>query len=136
MTKLSAAERWVFLLTLIFLLATFAWFFTQNGERDLTRVVVEKPPEAVSAVQETEPVAAPGILDGERININTAAVEDLMRLPSIGEVRAKDIVAYREAKGPFGKPEDIQEVSGIGEKTCAKLSPYICVSDERPAKMP
>jgi len=136
MTKLSAAERWVFLLTLLFLLAAFVWFFTQNQERDLTRVVVEKTPEAVSAVQETKTLAAPGILDGERININTAPVEDLIRLPGIGEVRAQDIVAYREEKGPFGKPEDIQKVSGIGEKTFAKLSPYICISDESGAQMP
>lgn len=129
MTKLSAAERWVFLVTLLFLLATCAWFFAQNAERDKTRVVVDRAPEVVAAMEEKETVAAPGLLDGERININTAAVGDLIRLPSIGAVRAQDIVAYREEKGPFGKPEDIQAVSGIGEKTFAKLAPYICVSD-------
>lgn len=73
---------------------------------------------------------APGLLDGETININTAPSEDLTRLPGIGPARADDIVAYRESHGDFQSIEEIMEVPGIGEKTFEKLSPYISVIEE------
>jgi len=48
------------------------------------------------------------------VNINTASEAELQLLPGIGEVRAKNIVDYREKNGPFEKIEDITLVSGIG----------------------
>ena len=62
------------------------------------------------------------------ININTADITALMELPNIGEVKAKAIIAYREAQGPFKKPEDLLNIKGIGEKTLEKLKPYITLS--------
>ncbi|MDO5703271.1 MAG: ComEA family DNA-binding protein, partial [Lachnospiraceae bacterium] len=44
---------------------------------------------------------------GGLININTAGRDELMRLSGIGEVRAADIIAYRDVNGPFGAIEDI-----------------------------
>lgn len=129
MTKLKNVERWMVLFTLVFLLATIGYFILQNQNRELGYVAVERLPENSSVVQQTK-VSAPGILEGERININTASPEDLERLPGIGKTRAADIVAFREAKGPFASPEGILEISGIGQKTYEKLAPYITVSDE------
>lgn len=128
MKKLTGLERWVFLFTLLFLLASMGWFFLQNQDRTLTRITAEQTQETV-LLPEPEESPAPGILEGERININTASAEDLTRLPGIGAVRAADIVTYRETKGAFARIEDITEVSGIGEKTFAKMAPYICVAD-------
>ena len=34
----------------------------------------------------------------------------------VGEKYAQRIVEYREANGPFEKPEDIMKVKGIGSK--------------------
>lgn len=48
------------------------------------------------------------------VNINTASEAELQLLPGIGEVRARNIVEYREKNGPFGTIEDITLVSGIG----------------------
>ena len=53
----------------------------------------------------------------EKININTATVEQLVQLQRIGPSYAAKIIEYREANGPFEKPEDIMKVSGIGPKT-------------------
>lgn len=55
--------------------------------------------------------------EGEKININTASVEQLCNLKRIGPAYAERIVQCREANGPFEKPEDIMKVKGIGRKT-------------------
>lgn len=53
----------------------------------------------------------------ETININTAPVEQLIKLKRIGPAYAERIIQYREANGPFAKIEDIMKVKGIGKKT-------------------
>lgn len=64
---------------------------------------------------------------GALININTATQEELESLPSIGEVRAQAIIAYREEHGGFRTTDELMEVSGIGEKIFADISPHITV---------
>ncbi len=53
----------------------------------------------------------------EKVNINTASLEQLMELDRVGAKYAQRIVEYRETHGPFQTPEDIMNVKGIGEKT-------------------
>lgn len=77
----------------------------------------------------TEPVAsqpAAGPTVGV-VNLNTADAETLQRdLSGIGQVKAKAIVEYREANGPFTSVDELLEVKGIGaatlEKNRSKLS--------------
>ncbi len=54
-------------------------------------------------------------VDGEKININTATQQELMKLKYVGEKMAEKIIAHRKDK-PFQKPEDIMNVKGVGEK--------------------
>lgn len=65
--------------------------------------------------------------DSSTININTATMEELMTLPYIGEVKAKAILEYRNAYGPFKSVEELLNVKGIGEKTLEKLRPLVKV---------
>ncbi len=62
-----------------------------------------------------------------RININTASVEELCRIPGIGATRAAAVVSYRESHGAFKSPEDIMQVSGIKEGTYEKIKDSISV---------
>ena len=55
--------------------------------------------------------------DGEKININTATAEQLIKLKRIGPKYAEKIIQYREINGPFKAVEDITKVKGIGPKT-------------------
>ena len=53
----------------------------------------------------------------DKLDINSASAEELETLPQIGEVRARDIIAHRDANGPFNTIEDLIEVGGIGPRT-------------------
>jgi competence protein ComEA len=48
------------------------------------------------------------------VNINSADVETLTQLKGVGEKKAADIVAWREANGAFTSAEQLLEVRGIG----------------------
>ncbi|MCI2061233.1 MAG: helix-hairpin-helix domain-containing protein [Eubacteriaceae bacterium] len=61
-----------------------------------------------------------GIANG-RVNINTADSAELQTLTGVGPAIAGRIIAYREQNGNFSKPEDIKNVSGIGDKTYEKM---------------
>ncbi len=65
---------------------------------------------------------------GGGIDINTADAEKLCELPGIGKSRAAAIVEYRTKYGRFEKPEDLMQVSGIGEASFERLRPYITVN--------
>ena len=60
-----------------------------------------------------------------RIDINTADEKTLMTLPGIGEARAAAIIAYRQEHGPFERPEDIQNISGIKGAVYEKIADRI-----------
>ena len=62
-----------------------------------------------------------------KINLNTATMEELQTLSGIGESKAQAIIDYREENGQFSKPEDILEVSGIGETLYEKIKDNITV---------
>ena len=69
----------------------------------------------VYAAEKTAAKSAAG--SQKLININTAGVEQLVKLPRVGEKIAQRIIDYREKNGKFKKLEDLMKVSGIGEKT-------------------
>ena len=69
----------------------------------------------------------PGLSGYDRININTASMEELMELKGIGETRARAIIEYRETYGYFGYIEEIMNVSGIKEASFEKIKDDICV---------
>lgn len=64
---------------------------------------------------------------GKKININTAGVTELDQLPGIGPALAERIIQYRTDHGLFVRPEDLQEVSGIGPKTYEKMASLVSV---------
>ena len=62
-----------------------------------------------------------------RVNINTAAVEELMTLPGIGKSRAEAIIAWRDEHGGFTDPEQIKQISGIKNSVYDKIKDHIRV---------
>lgn len=90
------------------------------------------PPELVSTAEVIQPPAIrQNIMNADApeetacININTADIQQLTKLPGIGQKRALDIIQYRSKK-PFRKKSDLQRIKGIGKKMLQKLSPHVC----------
>lgn len=68
-------------------------------------------------------------IHGGKININTAAAEELDSfLPGIGEGLSKNIVNYRTKNGRFKSIDDIKKVDGIGSGRFEKIKDYITVN--------
>lgn len=64
-------------------------------------------------------------LNGVKININEASVEQLIRLPGIGNKTANAILELRASIGRFSKPEDLLKVKGIGKTKLDRIKPLI-----------
>jgi competence protein ComEA len=74
-----------------------------------------------------------GQMPAEVININQATVKDLEALPGIGPVRAKSIVAARNARGGmFATYEEILSIDGIGPTTLDRIRPMIVLGPPKP----
>ena len=65
--------------------------------------------------------------DQPLININTANQAELESLPEIGPHLAGEIIAYREANGPFETVDELLDVPGIGPVTLETIRDLITV---------
>jgi len=71
---------------------------------------------------------------GDKVNINTASLEELQKLPRIGPQIAQRILDFRKENGSFKRTEDIMKVRGIGEKVYEQLKDMITVGAEAASK--
>jgi competence protein ComEA len=85
--------------------------------RDGDQVHVPSAVERVSL-----PTALPS---SQTVAINRATEEELTALPGIGPALAAQIIAYREANGPFADLEALNNVPGIGARTLEMLAPLV-----------
>ncbi len=67
------------------------------------------------------------LAEGEKINLNGAAKEELMRVDGLGETLATRIIEYRESLGGFKTIEQIKDVNGIGEKLFEVIKNYLAI---------
>ncbi len=59
------------------------------------------------------------------VKLNTADSVALQSLPGVGPVMASNIIAWRDANGPFTAIDQLQEVTGIGPTRFATLAPLV-----------
>jgi competence protein ComEA len=96
----------------------------KDGER--VKVPSQRPTAAPLSPDSSAPTTGSGL-----INLNWATQVELESLPGIGPEMAKRILDYRDQNGPFESIEAIQQISGIGPATFARLQDLITV-DESP----
>lgn len=68
------------------------------------------------------------------VNINTASASELELLPGVGAQRAAAIVALREKRGGFRRPEDLIEVEGIGPAMLERMRPHLATEGSTTAR--
>lgn len=86
-----------------------------------------------SYTSDPQPIEPPRFHDlADRIDPNTADWPAFAALPTLGQKRAKEIVAYRETflqqhpdQLPFAQLRDLQHIKGIGPATLTALEPYL-----------
>lgn len=103
-------------------------------------LVLRDPIELTSRHEGVVDARAPGTVVQTRIDPNTATWAELTRLPRIGEIKAKRIVAYRTARQDearqqglpeaqalvvFRCPQDLAAIRGIGPKTVARMADHL-----------
>ena len=119
MTKLERLERGI----LIFLVAALISGITISAIRKLrspARVTIEK----FNAEAYKTAVDDAGLSD-QKIDINSASREDLIRIKGIGETIAGRIVEYRYNNGNFASIDDIKNVKGVGVALFEKIKTRI-----------
>jgi competence protein ComEA len=107
-------------------------------------LVPTAPPPVPTAVNAPPPEVATGTVPASHtqatpddpVFLNTAGVDDLRRLPGIGEKRATALLALRtRLGGRFHAIEDLLKVKGIGRTTLRRLRPLVRL-DPPPAPPP
>jgi len=66
-------------------------------------------------------IATPIYAAGHLIDVNSATIEQLQEVSGIGEKIAAEIVAYRKAHGEFNSVDELLNVKGIAEKRLEKI---------------
>ena len=93
-----------------------------------------------SEAAEAESVPAPSLEDEtvseavyeshEKVDINSASMEQLAELPGIGDLLAQNIITYREAYGGFSSIDDLSNIAGIGPSVIEGLHNQIEVKEQ------
>lgn len=114
----------VFLTSVVF----FVWFFLQN--RPLNYTYISRPlSSVVTTVSPTVPaITSPLSVQGaaiKKININSASLAELDKLPGIGPARAQDIVDGR----PYQRIEDLLIKKAISRSVYEQIKEKIAISN-------
>lgn len=84
-----------------------------------------EPMEPTSGAASANGTGSPGTTGV--VNLNTADVAELNKLPGVGEKTAQAIIAHREAIGGFRSIEQLLEVKGIGPSKFEKMRAHLKV---------
>ena len=66
------------------------------------------------------------------IDLNSATIAQLEKLPGVGPTTAKAIIDFRTRSGPFQRVEDLLAIRGISKGRLEKLRPYVTVNPPTP----
>ena len=84
------------------------------------------PPQAAPPLTPSAPASNTRATPDDPVILNTATVDDLRRLPGIGEKRATAAIALRtRLGGRFHAIEDLLKVKGVGRATLRRLRPLV-----------
>jgi competence protein ComEA len=95
----------------------------EDGRQILVPLRPSKSTTATAAAAGASAPAAPE----QPVNLNTATLEQLDTLDGVGPSTAQKILDYRDEHGGFRTVDELDQVSGIGEKRLASLREHVRV---------
>jgi competence protein ComEA len=119
----------------LFKLIEIAGGFTQKSDKEAINLSEKLTDEAfikIPSVEEVEvgnkltSTTSSNVTSG-KININRATLEELKELPRIGDAIAQRIIDYIKENGSFKAIEELNNVSGIGDKIYEGLKDKITI---------
>ncbi|MBE6732299.1 MAG: ComEA family DNA-binding protein [Ruminococcaceae bacterium] len=117
--QFSDSVQKAFVLTVMVIALIFIMAFTMfkdSADVNIYSITVEK------TVYNTVP-------DSDKLNINTASKEELMKLDGIGDTISERIIDYRDEHGAFSSIEEIKNVKGITETVYKRIEQYIKIKE-------
>ena len=102
---------------------TFVEF--ENNMYDIELPDTEEAATPNEVVKQERKASVGKLAEGQTIDINTASVESLKRIPGIGNTLAERIINYRTDLGGFANLEQLQEIKGITVNKFSNILPYI-----------
>ena len=117
--QFSDSVQKAFVLTVMVIALIFIMAFTMfkdSADINIYSITVEK------TVYNTVP-------DSDKLNINTASKEELMKLDGIGDTISDRIIDYRDEHGAFSSIEEIKNVKGITETVYKRIEQYIKIKE-------
>jgi comEA protein len=65
--------------------------------------------------------------EAKSVDINSASINELMKLKGIGPVLAQRIIEYRQQNGPFKAKDEVKKVHGMGPKKFEAIKDHITI---------
>lgn len=128
--SILSASNLIFLFLGVFLTSVvcFVWFFLQN--RPLNYTYISHPlSSTVATISPTVPaISSPLLVQGtaiKKIDINSASLADLDKLPGIGPARAQDITDNR----PYQRIEDLLIKKAISRSVYEQIKDKITIGN-------
>jgi competence ComEA-like helix-hairpin-helix protein len=96
-----------------------------DGPRSIPAVAAPLPRDPVTPVRvATAPAPAPAAENG-LVDLNTAGLDELMRLPGLGRRAGERVIAHREANGAFRSLEDLHAVEGFHQERIHRIAEHV-----------
>ena len=110
-------------------------YYNNRAEKNLTDEKNRKENKIVDSKEEVLDFSSTGFEkkkslpppEEKSINLNTAGLETLIRLPGIGEITAQKIIDLRSIKTKFENLEELMEVKGIGKVKFNKIEKFLYI---------
>lgn len=94
---------------------------TSKSDLEIKREVLE-----LSSTEYSKAENLPTLIE-KSINLNTAGMEELVRLPGIGEKTAEKIIQLRNTRERFTVLEELMDVNGIGKVKFNKIKKFLYI---------